>query len=66
MWWSHRRDRRGSKSGHVQAGSNLWDRGNREPDRCGRNDLLNRGLSKRAHKSKEGAQEKIEKETFED
>lgn len=35
---------RGSRSGHVQAGSNLWDKGNRELDRYGRNVLTNRGL----------------------
>lgn len=44
QWWFHRRDRRGSRSGRGQAGSNLGDMDNREPGQYGRNDLLNRGL----------------------
>lgn len=43
-WWFHKRGRRGSKSGRGLAGSSPWGRGSMEPGRCGKNDLLNRGL----------------------
>lgn len=36
--------RRDSKSVRGLAGNNLWGRDSRERDRCGKNDLLNRGL----------------------
>jgi len=53
LWWFHKKDRRGSKSGHVQAGSNLWDKDNKEPGRCGRSDLPCRGLWGRGAEKKE-------------
>lgn len=54
MWWYHKRGKKGSRNGPLQAGNNLWDMGNMEQDLSGRNDLRNMVLKDREKEKPKG------------